>query len=61
MPNWSTDADLNPQLKASYTGASYSWLATTSEKSVTVVIKQRVHALIEALPDDATWRDLLSH
>ena len=26
---------------------------------MTVVIKQRAHQLIEALPDDATWQDLL--
>ena len=26
---------------------------------MTVVIKQRAHELIEALPDDATWQDLL--
>jgi len=24
-----------------------------------VAIKQRAHALIEALPDDATWQDML--
>jgi predicted transcriptional regulator len=26
---------------------------------MTVAIKQRAHELIEALPDDATWQDLL--
>jgi predicted transcriptional regulator len=26
---------------------------------MTVVIKQRAHEFIEALPDDATWQDLL--
>ena len=26
---------------------------------MTAVIKQRAHELIEALPDDATWQDLL--
>jgi predicted transcriptional regulator len=26
---------------------------------MTVGIKQRAHELIEALPDDATWQDLL--
>jgi predicted transcriptional regulator len=26
---------------------------------MTVSIKQRAHELIEALPDDATWQDLL--
>jgi predicted transcriptional regulator len=36
-----------------------AWLATTSEESMTVAIKQRAHELIEALPDDATWQDLL--
>jgi hypothetical protein len=31
----------------------------TSDESMTVAIKQRAHELIEALPDDATWQDLL--
>ena len=26
---------------------------------MTAVIKQRAHELIEALPDDATWQDLM--
>jgi hypothetical protein len=26
---------------------------------MTLAIKQRAHELIEALPDDATWQDLL--
>ena len=26
---------------------------------MTVAIKQRAHELIEALPDDATWQDVL--
>jgi hypothetical protein len=34
-------------------------LANTIEESMTVVIKQRAHELIEALPDDATWQDLM--
>jgi hypothetical protein len=28
-------------------------------KSVTIDIKQRAHELIEALPDNATWQELL--
>ena len=34
-------------------------LAHTSDEGMTVSIKQRAHELIEALPDDATWQDLL--
>jgi hypothetical protein len=30
-----------------------------SEENVEVTIKQRAHELIETLPDDATWQDLL--
>jgi predicted transcriptional regulator len=26
---------------------------------MTIAVKQRAHELIEALPDDATWQDLL--
>jgi hypothetical protein len=34
-------------------------LAYTSDEGMTVAIKQRAHELVEALPDDATWQDLL--
>jgi predicted transcriptional regulator len=34
-------------------------LAYTSDEVMTVAIKHRAHELIEALPDDATWQDLL--
>jgi hypothetical protein len=37
-----------------------TWLATASEENITVAIKQRTHELIDALPDDATWQDLLN-
>ena len=30
-----------------------------SDESMTVAIKQRARELIEALPDDTTWQDLL--
>jgi predicted transcriptional regulator len=34
-------------------------LAYTGDEGMTVAIRQRAHELIEALPDDATWQDLL--
>jgi hypothetical protein len=34
-------------------------LAYTSDEGMTVAIKQRAHELIDALPDNATWQDLL--
>jgi predicted transcriptional regulator len=33
--------------------------AYASDEDMTLAIKQRAHELIEALPDDATWQDLL--
>jgi hypothetical protein len=34
-------------------------LTYTSDEDMTVAIKQHAHKLIEALPDNATWQDLL--
>jgi hypothetical protein len=36
-----------------------SLVSTILGHTMTVAIKQRAHELIEALPDDATWQDLL--
>jgi predicted transcriptional regulator len=34
-------------------------IRSSSEDTMTTAVKQQAHELIEALPDDATWQDLL--